>query len=272
MIPDFPVDRLSLEDAWRLLCNRMLELLECAPELSSGSNPPSAKLRYKILKLYLDMATSLLVFVRAYSPTFQARSENLCRLADQAPPAEGYPFELKSFSDRVARCTDQKLRPQFDTEGELDLSWHTAVHTAHSLWRWELARLIGVKDPLSDRELFDKWISLQPFRERIRGWLYVLRALGWHKSYQYWPHWIRLSWKASPRCWIYLVASDLLFQAKTDEDPYSRRRQQEQWMSLSNLLPVRKTSAKALEQFSWEGMASDVVWNYRKFLMGTRAG
>jgi hypothetical protein len=272
LIPDFSVDELSLEDAWRLLCNRMIELLECAPELSSGGNPPSAKLHYRTLKLYLDMATSLLIFLRAYAPTFQERREILCRLADHGARPEEYPFELKSFSDRVAQCTDQKLMPHLDTNCCLDLSWRTAIHAAHLLWRWELARLTGVKKALSDRELFDKWRRRQPLGERVRGWLYVLRALGWHRSYSYWHHWVRFSWKASPRCWIYLVASNLLFQMAKDEHPSSKPQQSVDWVSLGKLLPVRNTTTRSLDPCSWEGLASDVVWNYREFLVGTRAG
>jgi hypothetical protein len=271
MIPEFSVDDLSLEDAWRLLCNRMLELLECAPELSSGGNPPSAKLHYRILKLYLDMATSLLVFSRAYAPTFQERTEILDQLANKVVRPEEYPFELRSFSDRVAQCTDQKLFPQLERERSVDLSWRTAIQTAHSLWRWELARLTGVKSPLSDRELLYKRMSMRPIGERVRGWLYVLRALGWHRSYACWPHWIRLLGNASPRYWIYLVASILLFRAAVDDHVSNKQQQSEDWVSLGSFLPVRKITSEGSDRSSWEGLASDVVWNYREFLVGTRA-
>jgi hypothetical protein len=134
-----------------------------------------------------------------------------------------------------------------------------------------LARLAGAKEQVSDRELFAQWMRMQPLGYRARGWVYVLRASGWHKSYRHWPHWLRLGWKASPRYWIYFVASTVLVQLAADENPSSRQEQQAGWASLGGLLPIRKTPAKAQERPSWESLASDVVWNYQKFVVGTRA-
>jgi hypothetical protein len=270
-IPNWSVDDLSLQDAWRLLCNRMIEVLECAAELSNDGKPPSARLRYKILKLYLDMATSLLVFVRAYAPTYQERRKILRQLADQRTDAGEYPFDLGSFADRVEACTNQKLLVPSNKSCSLDLSWRDAIETAHSLWRWELSRLTGFREQVSDRELFSQWMRMQPFIGRTRGWVYVLRASGWHKSYRHWLRWLHLGWKASPRYWIYFVASIVLFQLTTKGSPSTRQLQQTDWASLGGVLPVRKMPAKAQEQPSWKNLASDVVWNYQKFVVGTRA-
>jgi hypothetical protein len=267
LIPGFSADEILPEDAWRLLCNRMIEVLECAPELTSDENPPSARLHYKILKLYLDMATSFLVFMRAYAPTYQERPKILRRLANERTQPEEYPFELGTLTDRVDDCTGQKLQWQCDTTYSPGLSWRDALQMAHSLWRWELARLAGVKERASDRQLFAQWMRIQPWGGRVRGWVYVLRASGWHKSYRHWPHWLRLAWKASPRYWIYFVASSILFQLTANESPSSRA----DWAPLGGLLPVRETSAKAQEQTSWESLAFDVFRNYQQFLMGTRS-
>jgi hypothetical protein len=271
LIPDWPVDDLSLQDAWRLLCNRMIEMLECAAELTNDENPPSATLHYKIVKLYLDMATSFLVFVRAYAPTYQERQKILHRLANARIPAGEYPFELGSFANLVAACTAQKLVSHPKSQRSIDLSCRDAIQAAHALWRWELARLVGTNERVSDRELFAQWMRKQPLGSRARGWVYVLRASAWHRSYRHWLHWLRLASKASPRYWIYFVASTVLFQLTADESPTSRQERQADWAPLGGLLPVRKTPAKAQEQPSWESLASDVVWNYQKFLVGTRA-
>jgi len=270
-IPDWPVHDLSLQDAWRLLCNRMIEVLECAAELTNDENPPSAALHYKILKLYLDMATSFLVFVRAYAPNYQERRKILRRFADERTKAGEYPFEVGILANRVDDCTDQKIQMQCNTTRPLDLSWRDALEIAHALWRWELARLAGAREQVSDRELFAQWMRIQPLGDRTRGWVYVLRASGWLKSYRHWLRWSRLGWKASPRYWIYFVASTVLFQLVADENSSSRQEQQADWSSLGGLLPVRKTPARAQDQPSWESLASDVVWNYHKFVVGTRA-
>lgn len=271
LIPKFSVDDLSLEDAWRLLCNRLLEVLECMPEPSHEENPTPAKLSYRILKLNLDMATSLLVFVRAYAPTYRERQEILRRLADQTAQAGKYPFELVGFADHVANCTDEKLAPPWNTHPPLDLSWRDAICTAHSLWRWELDRLVGIKEPLSDRKLFDQWMRAQPLGARIRGWAYVLRARGWYKSYREWPHWLRLCWKASPRYCVYRAACELLFQSF---DPDSARHEQAEnacWNDLYDWLPVVSRPEINGKGSSWLRFASVIVTNYQEFLIGTRA-
>jgi hypothetical protein len=269
-IPDYSAEDLSREDAWRLLCNRLLEILECAAELSSENNPPSAALRYKILKLYLDMATSFLVFVQAYAPTYGERRDVLQRLSGQKTTTGPYPFELGSFADLVANCTVQKLVSHPDSEDLIELSCRAAIQTAHALWRWELARLVGAKTELTDLELFNKWTSLQPFKKRVRGWFYVLRACGWQQSYLVLLRWLNLR-KASPRHWIYLVASTLLFQLTADANSPRMRIKDANYASLSSYLPVRKMTAKNHAAPSWEDLAYDVVWNYHQFLVGTRA-
>ncbi len=269
-IPDYSADELSREDAWRLLCNRLIEVLECAEELSGERGPFSPELQYRIVKLYLDMATSVLVFVGAYAPSYRERRDAMLRLAGQEIQAEKFPFEIEEFADLVADCTAEKLLPHTREARQIDLSRRTAMQTAHALWRWELAQLAGGKSLGDDYGLFDQWMEMQPSWKRIRGWLYVVRACGWHRSYHLWPRWWGLR-KASPRHWIYLVASSLLFQATEDVKAHQTHGADANWASLSRCLPVAKMSAKQPARPSWKDVAHDVVWNYREFLVGTRA-
>jgi len=268
-IPDYSADSISLEDAWRLLCNRLVEMLECAAELSGENQAPSPTLRYKILKLYLDMGSSFLVFLQAYVPTYGERRDVLLRLSGNNTMIGGYPFELGTFADVVARCTAQKLVPGA-SDLTIDLSWLTAIQEAHALWRWELARLVDVRTELTDLELFNKWITLQPFEKRARGWLHILRACGWRRGYLVLLRWLSLR-RASPRHWIYLVASTLLFQLTAEANSSRTRGRDASYGSLSSYLPVRRMTAKNQQNPSWEDLAHDVVWNYQQFLVGTRA-
>jgi hypothetical protein len=269
-IPDYSTAELSLEDAWRLLCNRLVEMLECVAELSGEDKPPSATLRYKIVKLYLDMGASYLVFEKAFVPTYRNRREALLRLAGKKPATGAYPFDLDSFAEIVADCTAHKLLPGVANELSMDLSWRAAVQSAHALWRWELAQLIDARAELADSDLFDQWISLQPFRKRVRGWLYILRACGWGQSRKVLLRWLNLR-KASPRHWIYLIASTLLFQLIVDAKSSDRPERGANWVSLSSYLPVRRTAVKYDGASSRRDLACDVVWNYKQFLTGTRA-
>src|SRR6266853_1526162 len=69
-IPKFSAAQISREDAWRLLCNRLLELLEYSEDLLVSDVKQTERLRYKLVKLYLDMATSFLIFKGHYAPTY----------------------------------------------------------------------------------------------------------------------------------------------------------------------------------------------------------
>jgi hypothetical protein len=269
-IPDYSAGELSREDAWRLLCNRLIEMLECAEELSGERGPFSPDLQYRIVKLYLDMATSLLVFAGAYAPSYRERRDAMLRLAARKRHGEAFPFELGEFANLVAVCTADKLLSHGYEGQRVNLSRRIAMQSAHALWRWELAQLTGGKSVGDDRDLFDQWMRVQPSRTRIRGWLYIVRACGWQRSYRLWPRWWGLR-KASPRHWIYLVASSLLFQATEDVKQAQTHGADTDWASLSRCLPVARMSATQPARPSWKDVATDVVWNYREFLVGTRA-
>ena len=99
---------IPLEDAWRLLQNRMVEMLQFPDDLEGGLTPLPAKTQYRTVKLYLDMATSLLLFAGAYAPTLRQRVERLREIASMTAK-EDWPFPLEGFIQEVAGCTDWKL-------------------------------------------------------------------------------------------------------------------------------------------------------------------
>ncbi len=114
LMPAFSSSDIPLEDAWRLLSNRMVELLEVAGQWLESPGVLSRDVHYRAIKLYLDMATSFLLFQGAYEPTYQGRAHALRLLY---PASEGasrdragrFPFDLQGFSDRVSACTALKL-------------------------------------------------------------------------------------------------------------------------------------------------------------------
>jgi hypothetical protein len=269
-IPQFSAGEIAHEDAWRLLCNRMLELLECAAGISDGDEATDPKLRYRVLKLHLDMSTSLLVFLGKYAPGYRARLEIVRQLADREGAGEEYPFDMRGFADLLAACTSEKLG-RAGAAAPLELSWRPAIRLAHKLWRWELEKLTAGRARGTDRQIFDAWMSMQPVGRRARGWLYVVRARGWHRSYREWARWLRLAGKGSPRYWTYLVASTLLFDAVEDDQASQQRPGRGDWASLDLLLPITSAAAATHAEISWRDVASDAALNYREFLVGTRA-
>jgi hypothetical protein len=280
LVPSFSSIDISLEDAWRLLCNRMIEVLEIAHELPGQGQALPRQVHYRTLKLYLDMATSLLAFAGFYEPTYLGRAERLRVLAGNHATAQTFPFELRRFSQRVNACTQRKLfgigfEGASAVQGEDNPGfsfWEEAISYARLLWRWELTRLTNAGDRVSDRQLWQRWMQMQPFRCCLRGWLYVLRKRGWHRSWRQWPRWTRLAWRTSPRYCVYAAASQLFFRlpgllGTRTRSPLTGA----DWKELRGWLPMawEAEPGDAIEGF--RRLSSDVARNYHDFLEGTRS-
>ena len=271
LIPAFSPSDIPLEDAWRLLCNRLVEQLEVAPEMSEPSMGPPEPALYRTVKLYLDMATSLLIFVGGYEPTYRHRAERLRDLAQREGRTDRYPFRLEPFVRIVSACTEWKLDGG-DGQAPAGVSWDGAIERAQRLWRWELARLSGASPELPDHALLEAWLRRQPATERARGWLHVLRKCGWHQSWRLWPRWARLARRASPRYLVYSAACRLLFELpRLRAENSGSTRKGEDWEGLWEDLPVIRPWANLHRAHPWQEAVTEIAWNYREFLAGTRA-
>ena len=272
LIPTQSPYDIPLEDAWRTLCNRMIELLEVQSADSAQPVQMSLGLQYRVVKLWLDMATSLLIFAGCYAPTYAERERNLRTLTRINAPADYWPFSLTEFSSMVSSATEWRTS---DVPGCTPFAeWRQfgeAVRYARALWRWELCWLTGLPNGTSDRQLWHTWLRKSPVHTNVRGWLYILRKRGWHKSMSQWPHWLRLGLRGSPRYWIYGVASELFFHIR--RQPGREDSDSDTGRSLNlfhGWLPeVRAANSAASED--WRLLAADVVRNYTEFLIDTRS-
>lgn len=270
LIPPFTPAEISREDAWRLLCNRMVELVEDAAQLPGRPRTLSVGFSYRVLKLCLDMATSYLVFEGAYAPSYRERQRNLSRIAGSDAASRSCPVALEQFAQMVQSCTEWKLNGDCP---EVDWGFfEQTVKFAHELWRWELSILAetGPIESVPDDVLLERWMRRQTLARRLRGWLLVLRCCEWRRTWRSWPRWIAMARCASPRYWTYAAASDLFFQlpalvgtqgADTPSDGRFRAQ-----------LPVRGAAirrASAVE--GWRARAGDIAWNYHALLENTRA-
>jgi hypothetical protein len=271
LIPIFTPIEIPLDDAWRLLANRLVEQLESVNELLEGRPTLSPDTHYRTVKLYLDMATSLLVFAGHYAPTYEERAQNLTKLLEP-------PFPLKPFADEVAACTEWKISAR-DLVLDADRGfWERAIDQAEALWRWELAHLQQCDPSGARAELMDLWMRRQPLFERLRGWAHVVRQNGWHRSASRWPQWARRALKASPRYAVYATATDLLFALRSTRtgtvDQGNRASGSNDtilWHELNRGLPVLKRAASINGASAWQALAADALFNYRAFLSNTRS-
>ena len=270
LIPAFTPASIPLEDAWRLLANRMIEQLERAAEIQSDSSFLPPGLYYRTAKLYLDMATSLLVFIGAYEPSYQRRAARLLDIAARPGSLSDAPFPLVEFARTVAACTAWKLAPNTRTFTDEDWKfWTTAISHAELLWRWELAQLSRSSRHLSATDLMNSWIKQQPMTARWRGWMYVVRKQRWLTSWLHWPTWARQVLRMSPRYCVYSATGELFpMLPELLRPPNDMRREKPDWERIRHRLPLRL----AMEQEAlWCQLAAEISWNYHEFLEGTVA-
>ncbi len=266
-IPDFSVNELSQEDAWRLLCNRLIEQLICIHDFTEGR--PGRRLEYATIKLYLDMATSYLVFAGAYEPTYRGRARRLRELTERSSNGSGVPFSMMEFADRVAECTEWKLSGGRRAAGILPAYWQQSIYHAQQLWRWETIRMSGGAAGHSTAALWDQMTGKLRLSEKIRGWAATARRAGLRGAPN-WRRWAGLVLRTTPRYMIYRVGTELTFSLPSlvggDELPPSGQ----DWARMASLLPVSEQMTEGSEK-SWEYLARQILTNYRDFVACTRA-
>lgn len=270
-IPAFGAQDILKEDAWRILCNRLIELLEEPQDFLGERGACADGLVYRAAKLYLDLATSFLVFAGAYAPSYREREKNLSLLAQRSRAQNAWPFELTDFSARVTACTAWKLSARHPRNLAPQIRWQDAVRFARQLWRWELSQLTDAPNETSDCELMYHWMHRQPTSKRIRGWLYVMRNRGWLRSWHDWGRWGQLARHASPRYCVYHAASELAFQLPSIVSNEVNAEEVRKIQGLRNWLPV-SCDIRGDDGFNvWQRLASAIVSNYHMFLEKTRA-
>ncbi len=275
LITPFSASEILLEDAWRLLSNRMIEYLDTAAELSQASPSHESDVFYRTVKLYLDMATSFLLFAGRYQPTYGARAEQLRYLAIEMPSANAAPFPLADLADRVDFCTRFKLQEPGYSDiqssglaGKEAISFVTdALGYAHRLWHWELCQLTGLGETVSDSELMSEWMRRQPKLLRFRGWARVVRDAGWLRSWREWPRWATLALRASPRHWVYAAGAEIFFrQPVLTALRISAEPDRFDVASVCRWLPFPPTESDPV----WTRAAAAVCSNYKRFVAVTR--
>jgi hypothetical protein len=266
LMPTFAALDIPLEDGFRLLLNRMIELLEAVCELEAGA-PITERVRYRAMKLALDMGTSLLLFEHRYEPTYRGRAG---RLADLAAVSPRSPLLLRRFADRVATATRYKLNesPTPGVENTADLI--SLIEDANALWRWELERLTGAPPAASEDELLRRWIAGQALTERMRGWASVARRYGVRRSLSRLPWWIVRAGRGSPRRLIYASAGELFAALPALLSGAARSNHESRWNQLRRELPADQASAASVI-CAWRGLGLAIGWNYHQFLEFTRS-
>ncbi len=211
-----------------------------------------------------DLGSSSL-FAGVYEPTYAGRAARLRRLAAAPRSAtELPPLPLEAFADRVASCTAFKLQGGEYREEADGVFWRDAIAYARLLWRWELRRLTGSTEGLSDRELIWAWMRRQSLHCKFRGWASFLRRCGGARSWRCWPRWVRLAAVGTPRYWVYAAAAELCFGLLEEQAG-----KQPDWKELQSWLPLVDT--RDSRPPGSRELCREVAANYERFLETTCA-
>ena len=268
LIPDFPPEQISRDDAWRTLCHRIIELLACLQEMPFPIETLPPGLVYATLKLYLDMATSYLVFLGRYAPTYAERERRLRLLAENEGAGKRSPFSLKEFSRRVSECTAWKLCGPPDSDQMACQLLEEAIVYAQLLWRWESVQLASNDRPLLVGALCESVARQQGIAQRLRGWISISCRTNWSQSWKDLPRWVRLGFGASPRYLVYRVAVEAFWQLPSLLQHQRSTQINLNWDALRSLLPTRAPAPPSRLSY-WHDLVREVTWNYQRFLLGT---
>jgi hypothetical protein len=268
LVPNFPTAQISRDDAWRTLCHRIIELLACIQEIPFPIETMTPALLYAALKLYLDMATSYLVFLGCYAPTYAERARRLQLLAQRNGAGKNTPFSLREFSRRVSECTAWKLCGPPESDQVPCQVLEDAIADAQSLWRWESIQLAANNPPLLVGALCQSVARQQAISRRLRGWMSLSRRTNWSQSWKYLPRWLKSSFAASPRYLVYRVALEAFWQLPTLLRHEPSPQMNLYCGALHSLLPARAPVPKHCLSH-WHDLVADVTWNYKQFLVGT---
>jgi hypothetical protein len=221
LISAFSWNDVPLEEGWRLLSNRIVELLDFRRRRSYIA---AVEQFYALTKHYLDVLTSLSLFCGVYFPTYRERAANAESLL--APLASRVPADLlASFIQGVGVAAAFKAdpnQPQFegirlagaDLTAALDAAgWRRMPEVIDAIepaaWEWELERITGVK--IQTRGGLRRAIrDVYGFWHRAKGWLKLTIHPELRSGARFFPRMPALFVSGAPRALVYFCARTLL--------------------------------------------------------------
>ena len=165
---------ISRHDAFRLLNNRIIEQIAVRSEYADCTSDSTAA-AYSLAKFWIDLGTSLSVFLGCYRPGYRSRQkpveDALCtHMEILGADACG------RFIGRFRNAMAQKLGQTGFISRDLECEFNEAVEIARATWNWESGQLVGTSTPAGDwRGIFARLGSLETAAQRMRDWARVLR-------------------------------------------------------------------------------------------------
>ncbi len=167
-------ETISKHDAFRLLNNRIIEQIAVRSEYADRISDTTAT-AYSLAKFWIDLGTSLSVFLGCYRPGYRSRQkpiEDALRAHQKILGAEMCGRLISRFRNAMA----QKLGQTGFPSGDLTPEFSEAVEIARATWNWESGQLLGTSAATGDwRGIFARLSRLETAQQRLRDWARLLR-------------------------------------------------------------------------------------------------
>ena len=167
-------EEVSKHDAFRLLNNRIIEQIAVRSEYAARTSDSTA-VAYSLAKFWIDLGTSLSVFLGCYLPGYRSRQkpvEDALRAHEEILGAEMCGRFICRFRTAMAQKLGQAGFPSRDLDGE----FNEAVEIARATWNWESGQLLGTSAAADDwRAIFARLSSLETAAQRMRDWARIFR-------------------------------------------------------------------------------------------------
>ena len=245
--------------------HRIIELIATIAACDLAAHRCSPQLEYALVKLYLDMASSFLIFLDRYQATYSTRLAELRKpiVEHRGPPG----FDQKAFCDRVSKCTVRKLGDGPFQPEETAILLEDAIGYARELWFWETNLLCGSPRYVPVAEIIAAMGRRQTYTEKQRAWISLVRRSGVAATVRHALRWTRLCRLATPRYLVYGASFQLFcavpeFLAATHSSP--------DFVDLAEICaPLPVLPEEPAHTLDWSYLAAHTNWCYQRFLIGT---
>ncbi len=167
-------EEISKRDAFRLLNNRIIEQIAIRSEYVDGTSDGTVT-AYSLAKFWIDLGTSLSVFLGCYRPGYRSRQkpvEEALRAHQHILGAEMGERLISRFRIAMGQKFGEIGFPTGDLAGEFS----EAVEIARATWNWESGQLLGTGATAGDwRGIFARLSSLETASQRLRDWARIFR-------------------------------------------------------------------------------------------------
>ena len=165
---------ISKRDAFRLLNNRIVEQIAVRGEYADGTSDLTVT-AYSLAKFWIDLGTSLSVFLGCYRPGYRSRQkpvEEAIRAHEDILGAEMGERLISRFRNAMG----QKFGEIGFSSGDLAGEFSEAVEIARATWNWESGQLLGTSAAAGDwRGIFARLSRLETAAQRVRDWARIVR-------------------------------------------------------------------------------------------------